>query len=127
MGDNPCCSHGCPIALGGFQHVSTIVEDFDIYMYDRSGAPRRTRKELMIAADVRTQMLITAGYSFTQVVQGTSDVLEIQQLRNESLQKSSWEDVKSFFGNKRFIPKPLQSRSTVLPAMKKKIIPAKSA
>jgi hypothetical protein len=76
---------------------------------------------------VRTQMLINAGYNFTQVVQGTSSVLESQQLRHESLQKSSWEDAKSFFGNMRFIPKPLQSRSTVLPAMKKKIIRAKSA
>jgi hypothetical protein len=130
MGDNPACSHGCPIALGGFEYVSKMVEDFDIYMYDRLSAPkRRTRKGLLITADVRTQMLISAGYDFTQVVQGTSSVLEIQQLRNDSLQKSSWEDVKSFFGNKRFIPKTLlrSSTSTVLPAMKKKIIPAKSA
>jgi hypothetical protein len=103
-----------------------MIEDFDIYMYARLGE-RRTRKDLMIPADVRTQMLINIGYNFAQVVQGTSSVLEIQHRRNESLQKSSWEDVKSFFGNKRFIPKPLQSRSTVLPAMKKKIIPAKSA
>lgn len=62
---------------------------------------RRSSRQLLIPSDVRTKMLLAHGYDFHQIVKGTEACLTVQGQRKESMQKTSWEGVKSFlsFGN----------------------------
>jgi hypothetical protein len=105
LGDNPSCSNGCPIALGGFEHISKYSEDFDFYNYRRLGQ-RKSKRMLLIPPEVRTQMLIARGYPFEDVVDGAFEVIRVQELRMESLQTYKWNEIKSFF---RSFPQPLQA------------------
>jgi hypothetical protein len=57
---------------------------------------RPSSRHLMIPSDIRTKMLLEQGYDFQQVVRGTEACLLAQEQRKESLQKTSWEGVKSF-------------------------------
>jgi hypothetical protein len=100
IGQNPSVSRGCPIALKGFKAIDKTVEDFDVYMYERSGE-MRPHSQLRLGPLIRTGMLVKQGYSLTAIVNATAAALELRAMRNESLQKSSWEDMKSFFGSKQ--------------------------
>jgi hypothetical protein len=118
MGNHPSCSTGCPLALGGFEPLSEITEDFDIYMYNRSGE-RRLRKQLILRADVRTQMLLNRGYTIDEIIQETIEVMKTKQQRRESSLRlqPKLEKIKSFFtANKdKSLPKPPQTLSITLP------------
>ena len=113
IGDNPACSAGCPIALGGLDHLSAERERIDMYMYKKrssrttgsgsssSGSSTTTassrKKNLCIPPDVRTRMLLDWGFGLDEVIQGTTEVFEAREQRQESLQKTAKENIKNFF------------------------------
>jgi len=116
MGENPACSAGCPIALDGFEHTTVAYYDLDEFK-ENERQRRRHRKDFAIPADVRTKMLIQAGYQFEDIVLCTTKMLSHQNERQESLAKTDWEEVKSIVFRLRLpvsIPNPLTAikRST---------------
>lgn len=114
IGDNPSCSSGCPIALGGFQHVAAERERIDIYLYEkRANRRRRTKKSLAIPPDIRTRMLVERGFGLEEVIEGTTEALKSREQRQESLQKTAKENIKEFFGfaNKKATSSNLQRRN----------------
>jgi CRISPR/Cas system CMR subunit Cmr4 (Cas7 group RAMP superfamily) len=104
IGDNPACTSGCPITLANkHQSVrkSSLSEDDENISNSNvksiSNTRRRSSKDLIIPSDVRTKLLMANGYELQRIVKTTENILKIQEQRRESLQKTHWEGVKSFF------------------------------
>ena len=127
IGENPSVSSGCPISLHGFEAIEEVVEDLDIYMYERSGETRNY-KQLRLGPQVRTGMLVDCGYTLNQIVCATAQAMEARALRDESLQTSSWEDVKKYFGTKqKAFASKFMALATIAKTSKRKGNSAKSA
>jgi hypothetical protein len=110
IGDNPACTAGCPIALAKRHRIvrRSSLSDNDennnnnninnnTAKSSTSQTKRRSSKDLIIPSDVRTKLLMANGYELRRIVKTTENILKIQEQRRESLQKTHWEGVKSFF------------------------------
>lgn len=53
IGDNPSCSHGCPVALGSITEGTTVTR---LETYENRRPPRRSGRELMIDKKTREYM-----------------------------------------------------------------------
>ena len=127
IGDNPSCSHGCPIALNYKSgSISVYNEDFDLFD-DLRHKQRRRNRDLALPPDARTRMLMDVGFHFEEVVEGTAEVIRAQELRIESLQTTKWEDFRTFVDKKRNILLQLQKLNMVRPSIKKAATRTKNA
>jgi hypothetical protein len=100
IGDNPACTAGCPIALAKKHNSvrkSSISDNDENEANNTKSTTRRRSRDLIIPSDIRTKLLMESGYELQRIVKTTEDILKIQEQRRESLQKTSWEGVKSFF------------------------------
>ncbi|KAG7339757.1 hypothetical protein IV203_025436 [Nitzschia inconspicua] len=101
IGDNPACTAGCPIALASkhqsIRKSSISSDDEDVTRTTETSMTKRRSRDLVIPSDIRTKLLLEQGYDLQRIVKTTEAILKIQEQRRESLQKTSWEGVKSFF------------------------------
>lgn len=110
IGDSPSCSVGCPVALGGFHHISSELVKI------RLDDPPDRKKNLIIPVDDRARLLYNNGFSLEEIVRGASESLRLKELREESLIPTKTENVVTFFRKKIPTSKRRTSPLTLTPS-----------
>jgi hypothetical protein len=96
IGDNPQVSEGCPVALDAEgKKLNTIP----VQLYERSRGKRRPIDELKLGVSDRNQRLIDAGYSITEIADGTTNAMHAKQRRQATNRKRRWDGVNAFVEN----------------------------
>lgn len=100
IGDNPSCSSGNPISLGW--NVSTDTKDIDVDEFEQERELQRSNSsnDLRLSRDDRRNMLSDAGYSLSELIKQSREVLASKDDRaknsNRSLGKDIYEKIKEF-------------------------------
>jgi hypothetical protein len=89
LGDNPACSIGVPVQIGWHAQDATThnLEVFDVLREQK----RRTRKELKLSSQRRTQILFQLGYSLEDIAVAALEVNDIRESRKECLRLQGWD------------------------------------
>jgi hypothetical protein len=91
VGDNPFVKSGCPIAVGTMQSHSVVnLEYYETYC---KSPHKKTRDELRVGVLDRAQRLLRAGFSLTEIAEGTLEAERVKRERAETNRNIKWDGV----------------------------------
>ena len=83
IGDNPSVSSGCPIALGS-KIYKQLTYQVDTYEKLNPQVLRKTKKQLRMSSEERTQILLRLGYTRSEIISKAKDIYMINVIKRRT-------------------------------------------